>query len=427
MKRDSMYARDLETLIPELLGSFRIVYLTGPRQAGKTTLVRKIATQLGMTYLSLDDQAVFASASEDPQGFILSQVDRRIVLDEFQYLPQLIPAIKAVSDQLPADVRGKFLLTGSADIFRSARVQEALPGHMARLELYPLSIGELTDRRDNLIDELMAGVFTARSSAPSTRPELAQWILNGGYPEIQNMASRARRVWFQSYLEGRLFKDFETLYTARGDYHSRLLALAPYLAGLCGNLLKYANVANDLELDDKLAKSYIEILELMFILRRIPGWLKNRARRQAVRMPKLHFVDTGLACHLLGLRTPDQLIANACFGGLLESLVFMECCKHAAWAEQDVALYHYRDKAQNEVDLVIEASDGGIVGIEVKAAVSIDARDFKGLHRLADTAGPRFRHGILFYAGAEVLPFGRDGRAMYALPLRMLCGHYGDE
>lgn len=417
-----MYSRSLESSITELLEAFRIVYLTGPRQAGKTTLVRKVADRLGMTYLTLDDQAVYASASEDPHGFILSQAERRIVLDEFQYVPPLIPAIKAASDRLPQDVRGKFLLTGSADIFRSARVQEALPGHMARLELYPLSVGELTGRSGNLIDDLLAGDFAARSLAPMTRLQLGQWILDGGYPEIQGMRPRVRRVWFQSYLEGRLFKDFETLYTARGDYHSRLKALAPYLAGLCGNLLKYANVANDLEMDDKLVKSYIEILELMFIVRRLPGWLRNRARRQAVRMPKLHFVDTALACHLLGLRTTEQLIGSNHFGGLLESLLFMECCKQAAWAEQDVELYHFRDNAQNEVDLVLEQPDGGIVGIEVKAAAGVDTRDFKGLRKLAEAAGQRFRHGIVFYSGAEVLPFGRDGQRLYALPLRMLCG-----
>lgn len=416
-----MYARSLEFLIPELLAAFRILYLTGPRQAGKTTLVRKLAERLDMSYLTLDDQAVFASAKEDPHGFILAQAERRIVLDEFQYVPQLIPAIKAASDQLPANVRGKFLLTGSADIFRSAQVQEALPGHMARLGLYPLSIAELTGRQRNLIDDLIAGDFAPRSHAPLTRSELAKWILDGGYPEIQDMGSRARRLWFQSYLEGRLFKDFETLYTARGDYHSRLQALVPYLAGLCGNLLKYANVANDLELDDKLVKSYVEVLELMFIVRRTPGWLRNRARRNAVRMPKLHFIDTALACHMLGLRTADALIASPHFGGLLENLVYMECCKHATWSEQDVTLYHFRDNAQNEVDMVAEQSDGGIVGIEVKAAASVDACDFKGLQRLAEAAGHRFRHGIFFYSGAEVLPFGRDGKRLFALPLRTLC------
>lgn len=108
-------------------------------------------------------------------------------------------------------------------------------------------------------------------------------------------------------MEGRLYKDFETLYAARGDYHSKLQAMAPYLAGLSGNLLKYANIANDLELNDKLVKNYIEILDLMFIVRRIPAYLKNQAKRLAVRMPKVHYVDTGLACHLSGLRSKEQL------------------------------------------------------------------------------------------------------------------------
>jgi len=412
-----------------MLSEFRIVYVTGPRQSGKTTLARSLAAEVGLRYLTLDDPSVQASAAADPHGFVRSFRGRPVVLDEFQQVPELVPAIKEASDRLasaplidrPPGVprKGLFLLTGSADIFRSARTQEALPGHMARLELLPLSVAEIRDGRRNLIDYLLAGDFSSVDGAqPSPgREEIARLILLGGYPEVQGMGRRACTIWFRSYTEGRFFKDFESLYTARGDYHSKLRALAPYLAGRSGNLLKYASLANDLELNDKLAKSYVDILELMFLIRRVPSYRRNLARRMAVRMPKMHFVDTGLASHLLGLRNETRLLLSPHYGALLETLVFMECVKHAEWADEEVGLYHFRDKRKREVDIVLERPDGRIVGVETKASATVRRDDFNGLAALAEIAGAAFEYGVLFYSGAEVLPFHRGPTRFYALPL----------
>ena len=415
-----MYRRSLQPLVHELLNEFRILYLTGPRQAGKTTLARAVARDLDMAYITLDDQATLASLESDPHGFVRSLGSKRLVVDEFQYAPSLIPAIKEASDRLEPHQKGKFFLTGSADIFRSARAQEALPGHMARLELLPLSVSELHNQPLNLIDYLLAGNFSAASTAFTSREDIAGLLLQGGYPEIQGRSRRVRQIWFNSYMEGRLYKDFETLYAARGDYHSRLRALAPYLAGLSANLLKYLNIANDLELSEGLSKSYTEILELMFIVRRVPAYIKNRARRLATRMPKLHFVDTGLACHLLGLRNEEQLLKSQYYGALLESLIYIECCKHAACAREEVGLYHFRDKRKHEVDIVLERDNSAIIGIEVKASASVRLEDFRGLAHLAEFAGSAFEQGILIYTGQEVLPFRMGQANFYALPLGML-------
>ncbi len=412
-----MYLRSLQPIIEELLAEFRVLYLTGARQSGKTTLVREIAERLNMGYITLDDQATLASVESDPHGFIRSLGSNRVVLDEFQYSPNLIPAIKEASDRLKPDEKGKFLLTGSADIFRSAQTQEALPGHMARLELFPLSLSELSGRSFNMIDYLLAGDFQSRPVPFTSREQFAGMILRGGYPEVQSKTPRARQIWFKSYMEGRLYKDFESLYAARGDYHSKLRAMMPYLAGLSGNLLKYSNIANDLELNDKLVKSYIEILELMFIIRRVPSYLKNRAKRLAARMPKIHYVDTGLACHLLGLQNEDQLLKSQYYGGLLENLVYMECCKQASWAQEDIGIYHFRDKRKHEVDIVIERSNANIIGIEVKASASVKTQDFRGLATLAEFAGKAFEAGILFYTGQEILPFKQGALTFYALPI----------
>ena len=166
----------------------------------------------------------------------------------------------------------------------------------------------------------------------------------------------------------------------------------------------------------------VEILDLMFIVRRVPAYLKNRAKRLAVRMPKLHYIDTGLACHLLGISTEEQLLQSQYYGGLLESLVYMECCKQGSWAQEEVGMYHFRDNRQQEVDIVLERSNGKIIGIEVKASASVKSQDFKGLSALAEFSGDTFEQGILFYTGQEILPFKQGELTFYALPIGLFLG-----
>ena len=418
-----MYSRYIENLLLELLQEFRILYLTGPRQAGKTTLARKMAKDTGMHYVSLDEKAMLASAKNDPNGFIKSLLNREqpIVLDEFQYAPELVSAIKLASDNLAPHEKGKFFLTGSADVFSSAKTQEALPGHMARIELLTLSVTELAAGSFNLIDFLLADEITPLGPLPDmSREDFSQALINGGYPELQTKSARARPIWLDSYLQGRLYKDFESIYAAKGDYHTKLESLIPYLAGLSGNLLKYANIANDLSQNDKVVKSYIEALEWMFIVKRLPAYVKNRAKRQTIGMPKLQMVDTGLACHLLGLVTTEELLTSNFYGGLLESFVVMECFKHMAWSQQSMKLYHYRDKQKNEVDIILEQSGGRLIAIEIKASSAVSERDFKGIAKFADVVGPAFKFGFVFYTGSDVLPFQVGGRTFYALPLSVL-------
>jgi predicted AAA+ superfamily ATPase len=330
--------------------------------------------------------------------------------------PNLIGAIKMVSDTANGQ-KGIFLLTGSSDIFRSAHVQESLPGHMARVELYPLSLAERHERNLNVIDWLLSGTFEQAPQKALDRKELADLLIDGGYPEAIAKSPRSRDIWFASYIEGRLLKDFETMHHAKGDYHTKLSALIRNLAGMTGNLIKYANIANDLSQDDKTVKRYMEILELMFIIRRLHPYMRNSAKRAVVGMPKLHFVDTGLACHLLGLKKAETLHTTHFFGGLVENLVLCELLKHATWAEEDVSFYHYRDTARHELDLVVERSDGKVVGVEVKASMTVKPEDFSGMSVFADYAKDKFLHGVLFYSGDKVLPFKINGRVFHALPL----------
>jgi predicted AAA+ superfamily ATPase len=415
---DMVFKRHIKARLIDLLNDFRIVYLTGPRQAGKSTLVREIAKELGMGYYTLDDASLAASAGSDPQG-LLASLPTPLVLDEFQMVPNLVGAIKMASDTADGQ-KGIFLLTGSADVFRSAQVQESLPGHMARVELYPLSQAERNAGDVNQIDRLISGVFEPMRLKPLDRKELGELLMEGGYPEAISKSPRSRSIWFTSYIEGRLLKDFETMHHAKGDYHTKLSALIRNLAGMTGNLIKYANIANDLSQDDKTVKRYMEILELMFIIRRLHPYVRNSAKRAVVGMPKLHFVDTGLACHLLGLKKADTLHTSQYFGGLVENFVFCELLKHAAWAEEDVSFYHFRDTARHEVDLVIERSDGTVIGVEVKASMTVKPEDFSGLSNFADYAKDKFLHGVLFYTGDKILPFRINDTVFHALPLSSL-------
>lgn len=415
-----MIERHIKERIVSLLTEFRIVYLTGPRQAGKSTLARTIAGEMGMDYHTLDDAALKASAESDPQG-LLSSLKKPLVLDEIQLVPGLIRAIKMISDAADGQ-KGLFLLTGSSDIFRSAHVQESLPGHMARMELYPFSMGEQLGKKENAVDRLMCPSFEPSAFKSMNRLEMGDILIKGGYPEAVSKSQRSRSIWFSSYVEGRLLKDFETLHFAKGDYHSKLSALVRYLAGLTGNLIKYANIANDLKQDDKTVKTYMDILERMFIIRRINPYTLNSAKRPVMGMPKNVFIDTGLACQLLGLKNPETLHTSQFFGGLVENAVFTELLKHATWAEEDVQFFHFRDRTGHEVDLVMELPGGNVIGMEVKASMTVKPDDFKGLSVFSTYAKDRFLHGVLFYSGDNVLPFNIDGTTFHALPLSFLLG-----
>jgi predicted AAA+ superfamily ATPase len=380
--------------------------------------VKEIAAGMGMGYYTLDDAALAASAESDPQG-MLAALPKPLVLDEFQMVPNLVGAIKMISDAADGQ-KGIFLLTGSSDVFRSARVQEALPGHMARLELYPLSRTERREENLNAVDWLVQGNFEHPRLIPLDRKMLGDILIEGGYPEAITMSPRSRSIWFASYVEGRLMKDFETMHQVKGDYHTKLSALVRYLAGMTGNLIKYANIANDISQDDKTVKRYMEILELMFIIRSLHPYVRNSAKRSVVGMPKLHFIDTGLACHLLGLKQADTLHLSQFFGGLVENFVYCELLKHAAWSDEDVVFYHFRDTSRHEIDLVIERSDGAVMGVEIKASMTIKPKDFSGLTAFAEYAGEKFLRGVLYYSGDKVLPFRIDNRIFHALPISSL-------
>jgi predicted AAA+ superfamily ATPase len=401
-------------LTPALEAAFQdtpVVLVTGPRQAGKTTLCRIAADQRRMQVLSLDDAATLSAATRDPAGFVAA-LDGPAMLDEIQKAPALLPAIKLAVDRRRQP--GRFLLTGSADVLALPRVSESLAGRMEVLTLWPLSQGEIDGRAEDLVSELFSE-GSPRHPGGVRRAELITRALRGGYPEIlARKDSERRRAWFGSYVSTILQRDIRDLAHIEGL--SELPRLLSLLAARSSSLLNLAELSRSLGLAHTSLTRYVALLEHTFLLRRIPAWAGNRAKR-AVKASRVLIPDTGLLAHLAGLTVERMKDEPSVLGPLLESFVASELLKQLTWSRTPAALLHFRTHGGKEVDLVLERNDGRIVGIEVKAGATIGTADLRGLDALREVAGKRFHRGVVLYAGSETIPFGPD---LTALPLAVL-------
>ena len=412
MESPSLLPRRIEPRIAEALLDTPVVLLAGPRQAGKTTLVRHIAAQQGLRYLTLDDGLTLLSAREDPVGMVRS-LDRAVI-DEIQRAPQLLLAIKKSVDQ---DRRpGRYLLTGSANLMALPTVADSLAGRMETLSLLPLSHSEMALRQANWIDQAFAGRIL-QASTPAVGEALVERVLRGGYPEaVARPAGRRRTTWARQYIDALIERDVRDI--AHIDKLDQLPRFLRALAHTAGQMCNYTQLGAQVGLDGKTALRYCGVFEQMYLLQRIDVWARNRLSR-VVKTAKLQFLDAGLLASLLDLTAQEVAQDRTRFGNVLETFVFGELLKHSTTAQDDYRLMYYRDADKFEVDVVIENAAGQLVGVEVKAAATVKASDLRGLKKWAALAGPQFRLGVVLYDGTETLPLG-DG--LWAAPLSSLWG-----
>ena len=412
MESPSLLPRRIEPRIAEALLDTPVVLLAGPRQAGKTTLVRHIAAQQGLRYLTLDDGLTLLSAREDPVGMVRS-LDRAVI-DEIQRAPQLLLAIKKSVDE---DRRpGRFLLTGSANLMALPTVADSLAGRMETLSLLPLSQSEMALRQANWIDQAFAGRIL-QASTPAVGEALVERVLRGGYPEaVARPAGRRRTTWARQYIDALIERDVRDI--AHIDKLDQLPRFLRALAHTAGQMCNYTQLGAQVGLDGKTALRYCGVFEQMYLLQRIDVWARNRLSR-VVKTAKLQFLDAGLLASLLDLTAQEVAQDRTRIGNVLETFVFGELLKHSTTAQDDYRLMYYRDADKFEVDVVIENAAGQLVGVEVKAAATVKASDLRGLKKWAALAGPQFRLGVVLYDGTETLPLG-DG--LWAAPLSSLWG-----
>jgi uncharacterized protein len=412
MNEDALlYPRLIKSRVVEAMADTAVVLLAGPRQAGKTTLVRQLADQ-DMRYLTLDDELTLLAAREDPVGMVRS-LDRAVI-DEIQRVPQLLPAIKKSVDK---DRRpGRFLLTGSANLMLMPTVADSLAGRMETLTLLPLSQSELHGTSVNWLDRTFAGQLP-ETATTLLGGDLVDAVLRGGYPEAVSRATARRRVaWARQYTAALVERDVRDV--AGIDKLDHLPRFLRALAQMAGQMCNYTHLGGQVGLDSKTAARYIGVFEQMYLLKRIEVWARNRLSR-VVKTPKVQFVDSGLLSTLLDLTGDAVQQDRSRFGLVLENFVFAELLKHASTAEGEYRLLYYRDHDQLEVDLVIENAAGQLVGVEIKAAATVRESDLRGLKRLATVAGDAFSLGVILYDGVENLPLGDRLRAA---PLSTLWG-----
>jgi len=411
MNLPSLYPRRIEQRLAEALLDTPVVLLAGPRQAGKTTLVRQVAAK-GLRYLTLDDELTLLAARADPVGLIRS-LDRAVI-DEIQRAPQLLLAIKKSVDE---DRRpGRFLLTGSANLMALPVVADSLAGRMETLSLMPLSQTEIEGHSANWIDQAFAGQLLKTDSL-ALGDALTDRVLRGGYPEaITRDSAKRRMAWARQYVDALIQRDVRDV--AGIDKLDHLPRFLNALAQTAGQMCNYSQLAGQVGLDGKTAARYAGVFETMYLLKRVDVWARNRLSR-VVKTPKLQFIDAGLLAMLMHLGIEEVRHDRSRFGQVLETFVFGELLKHTTSAEGDYQLLYYRDADKVEVDIVIENAAGQLVGVEVKASATVKASDLRGLRKLAALAGDQFKMGVLLYDGAETLPLG-DG--IWAAPLSSLWG-----
>ena len=411
------YQRHLSSQIIEGLSSAPAIFVGGPRQAGKSTLVEEIVkSNYPAEYYTLDNVATYGSIARDPEGF-LEQFDQPIVIDEVQLLPQLYRALKKRIDELRLDrkakIHGRFILTGSASISVFPELADALVGRIFLYTLYPLSVGEVIGREEKFLET----VFSSTKHLPKIKPQplsLVNLIKKATYPELANTKESLRARWIDSYLNTLAQRDVKAI--TEVEKIAQIPLVIEMLASRVSGLLNDASLSRELGLNHSTLRRYRVLLNQIFLTLEIEPWFRNIGKR-LVKAPKLFFTDTSVLCHLLNA-DPKELgtLTPNLKGKIIENFVASELTKQIS-KDNFGKLYHFRSHEGDEVDFVIEQRGGKIVGVEVKAKTSVTHDDFKGLETLEKAAGANFVRGIVLYQGDQITPFGSK---FHLLPLSTL-------
>jgi predicted AAA+ superfamily ATPase len=396
------------TTVAAALDDTRVVVINGARQTGKSTLAKlAIDGVLEAEVRYLDDTATRSAAEADPALFV--RHDGLLVIDEVQRVPELMLAIKHEVDLDPRP--GRFLLTGSARLLSLRDIPDLLPGRSETVELWPLSQGEIDRTTDEFVDAIFEhGPALKVPPSELRRDAYLERALRGGYPEAVRRSDLGRRArFFESYISDLINRDVRQVTEIERPADMR--RLINLVAASMTAMAVPAALANHLQLPASTVKRYLDLLELLFVVRRVPAWSNNLTTR-AVATPKLMTVDSGLAGHLTGLTMKRARHPTSPVGPIVENFVLGELARQLSWAEEPVRLYHYRDRDQYEVDAILEHASGEVVAVEVKAAETVRGEDFRGIRHLARRLGERLVAGVVFYAGGQVLPFGDRLRAM---------------
>jgi predicted AAA+ superfamily ATPase len=370
-----MIRRELKKELLEASSEYPVVTLFGPRQAGKTTLVRTEFPK--KPYWSLEDPDVRTRALADPRGF-LAEAERGMVLDEIQRAPELLSYIQGIVDR--SRQRGQFILTGSHQPELHTAISQTLAGRTALLTLLPLSFNELRQYKKKL--------------------NPFELIVNGAFPRLYEESLKPVR-FFNSYLRTYVERDVRALINLK-DLR-RFQQFLTLLAGRVGQVVNYTSLGNDVGVSATSIKNWVSVLTASYVIVELPPYFENIGKR-VIRSPKVYFTDTGLVAALLGISTPEHVERDPLRGVLYENLIVMEILKRRLNAGMQNGLFFYRDTHGNEVDLIIR-SGRSLVPVEIKSAATFSSDFVKGVERFREAVGSRGLRGFVAYNGKDAITF----------------------
>lgn len=366
-----MIERDLAKEVTQAASWYPVVTLTGPRQSGKTTLVRHLFAD--RPYITLEPLDIRSQVQEDPRGFLADHAGGAVI-DEVQHVPELLPYLQQEVDERPQP--GRFVLTGSQHLGLTQAVTQSLAGRTAILHLHPLSWVELRRFAD----------------APT---ELWDVVWAGGFPRIHDVGIPPDR-WLADYTATYVERDVRQILSV-GDLRN-FRTFLELLAGRTAQEENLTALGSDTGVARNTAAAWLSVLQTTFMCFRLPAWSSN-VRKRAVKAAKLHLADTGLACHLLGISSPDQLRRHPLRGAIFETWVATEIRKARANRGINGGLHHYRETRGIELDLVVQ--DGQDVRlVEVKSGATVAGDWFDGLREMTSRAADDLSvHPLVVYGG----------------------------
>ncbi|PIS28375.1 ATPase [Candidatus Saganbacteria bacterium CG08_land_8_20_14_0_20_45_16] len=396
--------RYLEKTVLELNRSFKVIYLAGPRQVGKTTLLQHLAKRFKLNYVSLDDMELRRLAQEDPALF-LQRYPTPLFIDEVQYAPQLFSYIKIKVDQESRN--GQYWLTGSQQFSVMKNVKESLAGRVGIINLLGFSLAESRQKKQPA-QPFLPGRPLGRIPAPDINTLFGQ-IIRGSFPVLTHKNAPALSFFYNSYLQTYIDRDLRDIFKVSkiSDFH-KFLSLC---AARTGQVLNVSELARDAGISVHAAKEWLGILEASFQIYLVQPYYRNISKR-LIKAPKLYFLDTGLAAYLTKWQTAETLAHSIMAGAFFETFVVTEILKSYWFQGKEAPLYYFRDKEKHEVDLLIE-QEGKIYPVEIKLSARVHPADFNNINYLREKL-KNTSTGAIITAGQKQLPFNKENEIIPA-------------
>lgn len=390
------HKRLIENKVIRIFNNFKAVFLTGPRQVGKSTLLEKTFPDLkNFTFDPVQD---LFKAKEDPDLF-LENFKPPLILDEIQFVPELFPALKRKIDK--SDKKGQYLLTGSSNLSMLKNLSESLAGRIASLNLYPLTIYEIENisLQENWLQVYLDNpnnLCTKFSSVLTQKQTLFESIWRGGFPGLLNLENDLIQTFFSSYIQTYLERDIRLIEEIKElSNFARFLSL---IAAFTGQEINEAHLGREINMSPKTAHRWKELLKHNFLWFELPPYHGNAIKRIA-KKSKGYFFDTGLACYLQRISSPEALAASPLLGALFETWVFSHILVLSELLTISPKFYHWRTSSGCEVDVVLEYN-GFLYPVEIKAKTNLSKRDTSGIKAFFQTY-KNVQEGLILYAGNE--------------------------